>query len=109
MTQLPDHNDSWPVRRMMIQDLKQSGAIRRTSHGPWFTRDHKIATWWQTENAGVILQAEGGYEICCGGCKLDGPCQCRDPDHIKALAPSWDESHPDNAYLAHQPVQDELF
>jgi hypothetical protein len=47
------------------------------------------------ERFGGVLLIEGNNLALCHSCFI-GRCRCRDSDYVQSLAPSWDESHPDN-------------
>lgn len=90
-------------------DLNHRAGMTRTPQGTWITRRRDTALAFQRDNGGILLVEADEYHVCCGGCD-ERFCQCRgDLAHIKSLAPSWDESHPDNAGRTRGPCQPTLF
>ena len=59
---------------------------------------------------GVLLSDPGCFSVCSCLPIHWKKCECnRTPKHIASLAPSWDETHPDNAAAISHEHQQELF
>ena len=48
---------------------------------------------------GILLVDKDSYSVCSCLPIRWNKCECRTPKHIAGLAPSWDETHPDNAAI----------
>jgi hypothetical protein len=48
------------------------------------------------QHGGILLVEADGYAVC-HGCPVDRSCFCRPTHWVDSLAPSWDETAPENA------------
>ena len=91
------------------QQLLACDGMKRQPGGNWTSRNQATARAFQRDNGGILLVEGDQYEICYGGCTAEH-CHCRgDRAYIDSLAPSWDESHPDNTHRQRHPRQPALF
>ena len=90
-------------------DLHRRDGMTRTPTGTWASQRRDTARAFQRDNGGILLVEADEYHVCCAGCQPP-LCGCRgDTTYINSLAPSWDESHPDNAGRTRGPCQPTLF
>ena len=60
------------------------------------------------KKGGVLLVEPETFVICsCLPIKWNR-CECRTPKHVSALAPTWDESHPDNVAMVYQKQEHQI-